>query len=78
MKNICKNIEEYNPYMKLTTLILFDDMIADMLSNKKLNVNSNISLVFITQSYLAVPKMIRLHSANYFVMKTKENFNNCI
>ena len=78
MKNICKNIEEYNPYMKLTTLILFDDMIADMLSNKKLNVNSNISLVFITQSYLAVPKMIRLHSTNYFVMKTKENFNNCI
>ena len=78
MNNICKNIEECNPNMKRKILFLFDDMIADMLCNKKLNVNSNISLVFITQSYLAVPKMIRLHSTNYFVMKTKENFNNCI
>ena len=52
---------------------------ADMLSNKKLNPivtelfirgrKLNISLVFITQSYFAVPKNIRLNSTHYFVMK---------
>ena len=60
MNNIHKNIEEYNPSKKRRTLILFDDMIDDMLSNKKLNLivtklftrdrKLNISLVFITQS----------------------------
>ena len=60
-------------------LILFDDMIADMLSNKKLNPivtelfirgrKLNISLVFITQSYFTVTKNIRLNSTHYFVMK---------
>ena len=29
----------------------------------------NISLAFITQSYLAVPKIVRLHSTHYFIMK---------
>ena len=62
MDNIYKNIEEYNPNKKQKLLIVFDDMIADMLSNKKLNPivtelfiggrKLNISLVFITQSYL--------------------------
>ena len=37
MDDIYKNIEEYNPNKKRKILILFDDMIADMLSNKKLN-----------------------------------------
>ena len=56
----------------------FDDMIADMLSNKKLNLTVaellikgrklNISVVFITESYFAV-KNIRLNSTNYFNMK---------
>ena len=59
-------------------MIVFDNMIADMLSNKKLNPivtepfisgrKLDISLVFITQSYLAVPKNIRLNSTHYFVM----------
>ena len=54
-------------------------MIADMLSNKKLNPvvtelfirgrKRNISLVFITQAYLAVSKNIRLNSIHYFLMK---------
>ena len=54
-------------------------MIADMHSNKKLNPivtelfirgrKLNIPLVFITQSYFAVPKNIRLNSTHYFVMK---------
>ena len=60
-------------------LILFDDRIAAMLSNKKLNTlvtelfirgrKLNISLVLITQSYFVFPKIIRLNSTNYFVLK---------
>ena len=79
MDDIYKNIEEYNPNKRGKILIVFDDMIADMLSNKKLNPivtelfirrrNLNISLAFITQSYFAVPKNIRLNSTHYFVMK---------
>ena len=37
MDDIYKNIQEYNPNKKRKKLIIFDDMIADMLSNKKLN-----------------------------------------
>ena len=58
MNDIYKNIEEYNPNKEQKILIVFDDMIADMLSNKKLNPivtelfirgrKLNISLVFIT------------------------------
>ena len=79
MDDIYNNIEEYNPNKKTKILIVFDDMIVDMSSNKKLNIivtellirgrKLNISLVFITQSYFAVPKNIRLNSAHYFIMK---------
>ena len=60
-------------------MIVFDDMIADMLSNKRLSPiitelfirgrKMNIFLVFITEFYFAVPKNIRLNSTHYFVMK---------
>ena len=79
MDDIYKNIEEYNLSKKGKVLIIFDDMIADMLSNKKVNPivtelfirgrKLNISLVFITQSYSAVPKNIRLNSTHYVVKK---------
>ena len=79
MDNIYKNIEEYNPNKKRKILIVFDDMIADMLSNKKLNSivtelfirgrRLNISLVFITQSHFKVPKDVRLSTTHFFVMK---------
>ena len=79
MDNIYKNIEEYNPNKKRKILIVFDDMVADMVSNKKLNPREtelfirgrklNISYVFITQSYFAVPKNIRLNSTHYFILK---------
>ena len=79
MDDIDKNIEEYNPNKKRKILIVFDDTIADMLSNKKLNpiVNElfirgrklNISFVFVTQSYFAVPKNLRLNSTHDFVME---------
>ena len=60
-------------------LIVFDDMIADMKSNKKLSPivtelflsgrKLNILLVFISQTYFKVPKTIRLKATHYFMMK---------
>ena len=47
MDDIYKNIEECNPNKKRKTLIIFDGMIADMLSNKTLNFNPIISKLFI-------------------------------
>ena len=54
-------------------------MIVHMFSNKKLNPivtelfirgrKLDVSLVFITKSYLSVPKNIRLNSIHYFIMK---------
>ena len=37
MDNIYENIEEYNPNKECKILIVFDDMIVDILSNKQLN-----------------------------------------
>ena len=61
MQDVYKNIEDYNPIKKRKILIVFDDMIADMINNNKLNPvvtelfirgrKLNISIVFITQSY---------------------------
>ena len=78
MDNVYKNIDEYNPNKKRKILIVFDDKIADMLSNKKLNSmvtelfirgrKLNIFLVFITQSYFAVPKNIRLNSTHTILL----------
>ena len=81
MDDIYKNIEEYNSNKRGKVLVVFDDKIAHMFSNKKLNSavrvtelfitgrKLNISLVFITQSYFAAPKNIRLNSMHYFIMK---------
>ena len=79
MDDIYENIEEYNPNKKREILIVFHDIVADMLSNEKFNLivtelfirgrKLNISLIFITQSYFAVAKNIRLNSMHYFIMK---------
>ena len=86
MDDISKKIEEYNP-KKREILAVFDDMIADTLSNKKLSpivtelfirdIKVKISLAFIAQSYFAVPKNMRLNSTNSFIMKipNKREFN---
>ena len=60
-------------------MIVFDNMIADMITIKKLNPivtelfikgrKLNISLAFITQSYFVVEKDIRLNSMHYLIMK---------
>ena len=68
MDDTYKKIEEYNPNKKQKILIVFDDIVADILINKKLNPilkRLNISLVIITESYFAVPKNIRLNSTHY-------------
>ena len=62
-------------------LNVFDDMIADIMANKKFQaiINEqfirwrklNNSLVFITQSYFSVPKDVRLNSTHYLIMKIK-------
>ena len=64
---------------KRKILIVFDDMIADMIDDKKLSPiitelfirgrTLNISLAFITLSYFKVPKDVRLNSTSFFIMK---------
>ena len=64
---------------EIKKLIVFNDMIADIMSNKKFHViikelfircrKLNISLVFITQSYFSVPEDGRLNSIYYLIMK---------
>ena len=79
MQDVYKNIDEYNADKERKILIAFDDMIADMINNKKLNLivtelflrgrKLNMSLVFITQSYFKVPEDVRLNSTHFFIMK---------
>ena len=63
----------------IKVLIVFDDMIADMIHNKKQNSivtesfirrrKLNISLIFITQSYFKVPKDVKLNTTHFFIAK---------
>ena len=76
MHKVCKNVDNYNPDKENKILIVFDDMIADMIDNKKLNSvvtelfirgrKLNISLVFITQAYFKVPKDVRNNSTHFY------------
>ena len=75
MDDVYENIHDYNSSRKRKILIVFDDMIADIMTNKKFQAiikelfircrKLNISLVFITQSYFSVPKDVRLNSTHY-------------
>ena len=77
--DVYENIDPYNPNRRKKVLIVSDDMIADIMPNKKFQSiikelfircrKINISLVFITQSYFSVPKDVRLNSTHYFIMK---------
>ena len=76
---VYENLVEYNPRKKRKVLIVFDDMIANMESNKSMNLmvtelflrgrKLNILLVFISQSYFKVPQTRRLKVTHYFIMK---------
>ena len=79
IQDVYKNIGEYNTDKERKILIVFDDMIADMINNKELNSivvelfirgrKLNISLVFIAQSYFKFPKDVRLNSTPFFITK---------
>ena len=79
MQDLHKNIEDYNPIKKRKIILIFYDMIANMINNNKLNPEVtelfirgrklNISIVFITQSYSKVPEHVRLNSTHFLIMK---------
>ena len=87
--DVYKNINYYSPDKENKILIIIDDMIADMINNKKLNLivtelfirgrKLNISLVFITQSYFKVPKDVRLNTTHFLLQKsqTERTSRNC-
>ena len=79
MDDVYEDIDNYNSKRDKKVLIVFDDMIADIMGNKKFQavmkelfirrIKLNISLVFITQSYFSVPKDVRLDSIHYWILK---------
>ena len=79
MHDVYKNINYYNPDKENKILIVFDDMIADMIHNKKLNSivteffirgrKINLFLVSITQSYVKLPKDVKLNTTHFFISK---------
>ena len=79
MDDVYENIDNYNLNKKIKILTVFDDVIADIMTNKKFQSlikelfircrKLNISLVFITQSYFSVLKNVRLNSTYYLILK---------
>ena len=77
--DVYENINDYNPIRKRKKLIAFDDMIADIMTNKRFQTiikelfircrKLNISFVFFTLPYFSVPKDERLNSTHYLIMK---------
>ena len=77
MRDVYKNVNYYNLDKEKKILMVFDDMITDMINNKKLKSivtelfirerKLNISPVFITQSYFKVPKDVRLNRTHFFI-----------
>ena len=79
MDDVYENSNDYNPIRKRKKIIAFDDMVADIITNKKFQAiikelfircrKLNISLVFVIQSYFSLPKDVRLNPTNYLIMK---------
>ena len=79
MNDVLEDINNYNKKRDKKVLIIFDDMIADIMRSKKFKAiikelfircrKLNISIVFITQSYFSTPKDARLNSTHYILMK---------
>ena len=77
--DVYKDVDNYNSKRDKKVLIVFDDIIADIMGNEKFQavmkeffircIKLNISLVFITQSYFPVPKDVRLNSIHYLILK---------
>ena len=79
MNDVLDDINNYNKYTDKKVLIIFEDMIADIMRSEKFKAIAkelfircrklNISIVFITQSYFRTPKDGRLNSTRYTLMK---------
>ena len=77
MNDVYENIDDYNSSIKRKVLIVFDDMIAEIMTNKKFQTiikglfirsrKLNISLLFIAQTYFSVPKDVRLNSTHMII-----------
>ena len=82
MQDVYKNIDKYNEDKERKILIVFDDMIADMINSKKLNSiviklfirgrKLDISLVFITHVYFKIPKDVRLNTNHLLYHKSSK------
>ena len=83
--DVYENVDDYNPNRKRKVLIVFDDMIAGIMTNKKFQASIkelfircrklNISLLFITQSYFSFPNDVRLNSTHYLIMRISNKKN---
>ena len=79
MNDVFSNIDHYNTKRKGRVLIVFDDIIADIMTNKRFESiikelfircrKLNISIVVITRSYFRTPRDARLNSTHYLLMK---------
>ena len=79
MDDVYDDINDYNPKRKRKVLIIFDNMTADVMTNKKFQTiikklfircrKINVSLCFISQSYFSVPKHVGLNSTYYVTFK---------
>ena len=79
MDDVYENIDDYNPIRKRKKIIVFGEMIANIMDNRRFQaitkelfircIKLNISLVFFTQSYFSVPKDVRSNSTHYLIMK---------
>ena len=77
--DVYENINDYNSGRKRKILIIFDDMITDIMTNKRFQAiikelftrcrKLNISLVFITQSDFSVPRDVRLNSTHCLITR---------
>ena len=86
MNDIYENIDDYKSGRKRKTLIVFNDIIADIMTNKNFQAiikelftrcrKLNISLMFITQSYFSVPNNVRSNSTHYLIMKINNKKKN--
>ena len=77
MNDVYENIDDYNSSIKRKVLIVFDDMIAEIMTNKKFQTiikglfirsrKLNISLLFIARTYFSVPKDVTLNSTHMII-----------
>ena len=85
MNDVLENIKNYNKNRDKKVLIIFDDIIADIMRSEKFKAivkelfircrKLNISIVFIAQSYFRTPKDARLNSTHYILMKIRKELN---